>query len=61
MIFYKLGRFLQLVALLVTPAGILPNVVDPNLMSVKTSLLIAGAGVALFIVGWLLQQMGRPS
>jgi len=61
MILYKLGRFLQLLGLLIAPAGVAFNVADPVGVSVKTSLLIAGAGIAIFILGYLLQQAGRPS
>lgn len=60
MMLYKVGRFLQLVGLLVTPFGIAGNVADPVRIDVKTSLVIAGAGMALFILGWLMQQSAKP-
>jgi len=61
MILYKVGRFLQLLGLIVAPAGVAFNVADPVRVPIKTSLLIAGVGVVVFIVGYLLQQAGRPS
>jgi hypothetical protein len=60
MLLYKLGRALQVVGLIITPFGLVGNVIDPNRVDVKTSLMIAGAGVVIFLTGWLLQQSGRP-
>ena len=57
---YKLGRFLQVVGMLVTPVGMAGNLIDPVRVDVKTSLLVAGAGIVIFTTGWLLQQAGRP-
>jgi hypothetical protein len=60
MLLYKVGRFLQVVGLLVMPFGLAGNVIDPVRVDVKLSLMIAGAGIAIFLVGWLLQQGSRP-
>jgi hypothetical protein len=55
---YRLGRFLQFVGLFV----ILPLAMAGNMMDridVKEMLLLAGTGVGVFYVGWLIQQSGR--
>jgi hypothetical protein len=57
---YRLGRFLQLLGLLICPVGIAGNVARPEEITLKTSLLIAAAGMAIFFLGWLLQQANRP-
>jgi hypothetical protein len=52
---YKLGRFLQFLGLFV----LLPLAMAGNLaekLDLKEMLLLAAAGVAVFYVGWLLQQ-----
>jgi hypothetical protein len=60
MFLYKFGRALQVVGLIITPFGLAGNVLDPNRVDVKTSLAIAGVGIGIFFVGWVLQQSGRP-
>jgi len=57
---YKLGRFLQLLGLLIAPAGIAGNIVQRDLVTEGTMLAILGAGMGVFALGWLLQQFGRP-
>ena len=57
---YKLGRFLQLLGLLILPAAIAGNVAREDQMDVKMSLTISGIGIAIFVVGWLIQQRTRP-
>jgi hypothetical protein len=56
--FYKLGRFLQLVGLIVLPIAISGNVAER--LDLKESLLLSAGGVLIFFVGWLLQQAARP-
>ena len=56
---YKLGRFLQLLGLLILPIAMAGNMVDERL-SLKHMLILAGAGVVVFFLGWLLQQSTRP-
>jgi hypothetical protein len=56
---YKLGRFLQLLGLLILPIAMAGNMVDERL-SLKHMLFLAGAGVVVFFLGWLLQQSTRP-
>jgi hypothetical protein len=60
MLLYKLGRFLQVVGMILLPIGIAGNVADPQRIDLKTSLTISGVGVLVFIVGYMIQQAGRP-
>jgi hypothetical protein len=60
MLLYKIGRFLQVVGMIVLPVGMIGNMADPVRVDIKTSLMIAGAGILLFTAGWLLQQAARP-
>jgi len=57
---YKLARFLQLQGLLICPAGIAGNVLRPEEVTLKDSLMIAAGGILVFTVGWLLQQTTKP-
>jgi hypothetical protein len=57
---YKLGRFLQLLGLLIAPVGIAGNLARPEEITVKISLAIAAGGMLVFLLGWLIQQAGRP-
>jgi hypothetical protein len=57
---YKVGRFVQLLGLLIAPVGIAGNVVRPEEVDVKMSLGIAALGIGVFAIGWLVQQAGRP-
>jgi hypothetical protein len=56
---YKVGRFLQMAGMLILPVGMAGNVVRPEQITVQDSLVIAGVGLAVFALGWLLQQVGR--
>ena len=56
---YRLGRLLQLVGMAMLPLAVAGNVVDQERMPLKTSLLLSAAGVAVFVVGWLIQQAGK--
>jgi hypothetical protein len=51
---YKLGRFLQLLGLLITPIGIGGNLAEQ--IDVRTSLEIAAVGIGVFMIGWLVQH-----
>jgi hypothetical protein len=56
---YKLGRFLQFVGLFV----FLPMAMAGNLLNQfgeGKMLFLCGAGVAVFYVGYLLQQSSKP-
>ena len=57
---YKLARFLQLLGLLICPVGIAGNVLRPEEVTLKATLMIAAAGVLIFTLGWLLQQSTKP-
>ncbi len=57
---YKLGRFLQLLGLLILPVGVAGNIAREDTVTLKVSLTIALAGMLVFFVGWLLQQAARP-
>jgi len=56
---YRLGRFLQLVGLVMLPAAVAANLGEPQL-SLGQSLAISSAGVAVFVLGYLLQRAGAP-
>jgi hypothetical protein len=57
---YRLGRFLQLMALLTLPLAVAGQLAPDNPMSVGTMMTLTGAGLGVFGLGWLLQQSGRP-
>jgi hypothetical protein len=56
---YKLGRLLQFLGLVILPVAIAGNLAEK--IELKQSLTLSGIGVAVFFVGWLLQQSGKPS
>jgi hypothetical protein len=59
---YKLGRLLQIVGMVLLPLAVAGNLVpeEAHRIDLRTSLTISGVGVAVFCLGWLLQQAGRP-
>jgi hypothetical protein len=57
---YKLGRFLQLLGLILLPLAIAGNLVpEPQGLDLRASLSLSTVGVIVFGLGYLLQQMGR--
>jgi hypothetical protein len=62
LLLYKLGRLLQVVGMILLPLAVAGNLVpeEANRLDLHTSLTISGVGVAVFGLGWLLQQAGRP-
>jgi hypothetical protein len=56
---YGLARLLQFAGLIILPVAIAGNLADERL-SLKESLLLSAAGIAVFFLGWLLQQGARP-
>jgi hypothetical protein len=56
---HKLGRWLQLLGLLIAPVGVAGNLARPDEVSVKATLLIAAVGIGVFAAGWLMQQWSR--
>jgi hypothetical protein len=57
---YRLGRFLQLLGLLIAPVGVAGNLARQDQVSTGTELGILAGGVLVFGVGWLLQRRGKP-
>ena len=57
---YKFGRVLQLLGLLLLPIAIAGNVAREDQINLKVSLTISAVGVLIFVLGWWLQQAGRP-
>jgi hypothetical protein len=57
---YKLGRLLQLLGLLILPVAVAGNLAREDQINLKVSLTMSAAGVLVFVMGWLLQQAGRP-
>jgi len=55
---YKFGRFLQVVGMIVVPFAIAGNVLEK--LDLKDFLLLAAVGMAIFTLGWLVQQSSRP-
>jgi len=58
---YKAGRFLQLLGLLIAPAGVVGNIVQREVVTEGVMLSILAVGGGIFLFGWLVQQAGRKS
>lgn len=56
---YKLGRLLQLLGMILPPIAIAGNLVPGEPLSLGNVLKLAGAGVVVFTLGWLIQQRGK--
>lgn len=56
---YRLGRFLQTVGLIVPLVGVSGNVARPEQITLKVSLSMAIAGVAIFYLGRFVQERGK--
>jgi hypothetical protein len=61
---YKLGRLLQFAGLVILPVAISGNVAKRSdgepFLSEPQFLGLAAIGVLVFVMGWLIQQVGRP-
>jgi hypothetical protein len=57
---YKLGRFLQVVGMILLPVAIAGNLVPETPLTLWQSLTLSGIGVIVFTIGWLIQQVGKP-
>ena len=57
---YRLGRLLQLIGMILLPLAIAGNLSPENPLDLRQSLMLSGAGVLVFGLGWLIQQAGRP-
>lgn len=55
---YRLGRLLQLIGLIVLPVAIAGNAAEK--LTLGQSLVISASGMAVFSLGWLLQQGAGP-
>jgi hypothetical protein len=53
---YKLGRFLQLLGLILVPVALAGNVAREQEVTLGVMLAIAAAGMLLFYIGWLLAR-----
>ncbi len=49
----RVGRFLQLLGMVILPAALLFGTVGNNL---RTEVLLLGVGGALFVIGWLISR-----
>lgn len=58
---YGLGRFLQLVGLIMLPLAIAGNIRPNDPFSLGQSLGMTAAGLLVFGLGYYLQQLGKPS
>lgn len=54
---YQLGRTLQFLGLVVLPIGIAGNLAES--LTLWQSLILSGAGMLIFYLGWLLQGVGK--
>lgn len=57
---YRLGRFLQVLGMLILPAGVAGNLARPEQITVGTSLTVAVIGAMLFYAGWMIQGDAAP-
>jgi hypothetical protein len=58
-ILYRLGRVLQLIGMVMLPLAIAGNLSPKDPLDLKTSLLISGVGITVFLVGYLLTNAGQ--
>lgn len=61
LVLYRLGRVMQLVGLLLVPLAIAGNIAPEHPTTLAQSLWMSAVGIAVFIVGYGLQQLGRPN
>ena len=57
---YRLGRFLQVLGLLIAPVGLAGNLAHPDQVNEWRELGILGGGIIIFGIGWLLQRGAKP-
>ena len=57
---YRLGRFLQLLGLLIAPVGLAGNLASPDQVSEGKELGILAGGILVFALGWLIQRGAKP-
>ncbi len=56
---YKIGRFLQLLGMILLPVAIAGEVMPDQRLNLRESLTLSAVGVVVFTLGWLIQQAGR--
>jgi len=56
---YKLGRLLQGLGLVLLPVAMAGNLARPQEFGLWYTLGLSGVGIAVFTLGWLLQQAAR--
>ena len=56
---YKLGRFLQIVGLILLPVAMAGNLVPEQAVSLGNMLTLMIVGVVIFVMGWILQYVGN--
>jgi hypothetical protein len=57
---YKAGRALQVLGMIILPVAIAGNLAPDQPLDLRASLTLSAVGVAVFVLGYLLQQLGRP-
>jgi len=57
---YKIGRLLQLLGMILLPVGMAGNLARPDDYGTRSVLFTLAAGGAVFTIGYLLQQAGKP-
>jgi len=57
---HKIGRFLQLVGLILLPVGMAGNLARPEDFGTTSLFVMLMVGGCVFTVGYLLQQTARP-
>jgi hypothetical protein len=57
---YKIGRFLQLVGLILLPVGMAGNLAHPKEFNTQSMLAMLAVGGGVFTAGYLLQQASKP-
>lgn len=55
---YRVGRFLQMLGMLIAPIGMAGNIINPDAVSLGTSLSVAVFGAVIFAIGW---SIARPA
>jgi hypothetical protein len=57
---YRLGRVLQVVGMLILPVAIAGNIAPGEPLNLKASLTLSAVGVLVFVLGYAIQQAGKP-
>jgi hypothetical protein len=56
---YKFGRLLQVVGLILLPLAMAGNLVPDAPISLRNMLALMALGVVIFFVGWKMQEIGK--